>query len=492
MSRILALDWDRREARYVLANANGTKVSVRAAASVPLVDVVEGGGEPHPDLANSLRAALSREKVGRVVTLVGVDRGSIELLQLTVPPARDEELPELVFNQAMRDSPTITEDSSIDFFALGDNPAKPRRVTAAALAPERLARITETCRVVGVKPQRMLLRPFASASLFARTASPLDEPCLLVNLVADEVDLTVLDEGKVLFSRTVRLPHSSDEQQTDQRVLAEIHRSLAVALPSQLDDTPVGRVYVFGGPGEHQELIERIGEELSLAAEAFDPFEAVDATSAAVPGHGGRFASLLGMVLDEAHGSHAVDFLHPREKPKPLDRRRVAVLAAAVVTGLAVVVGYYVSGALADVDARNRQLGRRLGELNALLNQNANDFQVFQAVRDWQSGGVLWLEELRELSLALPDGEDMVILRMSLSPARSGAGGVIGLQGVVRDSSTVVVMEQGLRDGAHQIRSPSVYQRAKDASYPWAFDATVFAAGRTKSQYTRHLPDPAP
>ncbi|NUQ62638.1 MAG: hypothetical protein HUU20_09125, partial [Pirellulales bacterium] len=112
---LLAVDWDRREARYVLASASGERLRIHAVAAVPLVDVIEGGHAPHPDIGNSLRAALADQKVGRPTTLVGVDRSSVELLQFTLPPAQDGELPEMVANQAMRESPQVSEESIIDF-----------------------------------------------------------------------------------------------------------------------------------------------------------------------------------------------------------------------------------------------------------------------------------------------------------------------------------------------------------------------------------------
>ena len=90
MARILAVDWDRHEARYVLATASGGKVKVEAVEAVPLVDVAEGGAEPHPDLSGSLGAALADQKTGRLATLVGVERSGIELLHFTLPPAKDK------------------------------------------------------------------------------------------------------------------------------------------------------------------------------------------------------------------------------------------------------------------------------------------------------------------------------------------------------------------------------------------------------------------
>ena len=136
-----------------------------------------------------------------------------------MPPARDDELPELVTNQALRESTAFSDKASMDFLALDDDPTQPRQVIVAVLGEAQLERIRATCAASGIKPRRMLLRPYASASLFSRTASPREDVCLLVNRVADEVDLTVLVRGKVVFSRTARLPAEVDKDTATERLV---------------------------------------------------------------------------------------------------------------------------------------------------------------------------------------------------------------------------------------------------------------------------------
>ena len=107
MGKILAIDWDRHHLRYVLAMTGRRTVKVLAASALPMMMTqTEGDPEERPDPAGTLRAKLGR-KLSRLPALIGVDRASIETMTLTLPPATDDELPELVFNQAMRDSPRI-------------------------------------------------------------------------------------------------------------------------------------------------------------------------------------------------------------------------------------------------------------------------------------------------------------------------------------------------------------------------------------------------
>jgi hypothetical protein len=66
--------------------------------------------------------------------------------------------------------------------------------------------------------------------------------------------------------------------------------------------------------------------------ELFDPFDELTLgpqLKSRRPEHVGRFAPLLGLLVDEAGGaSHAIDFLHPRKKVEKADNRRRNLLIA--------------------------------------------------------------------------------------------------------------------------------------------------------------------
>jgi len=490
MARILAIDWDRHEARYVLATASRGKVKVVAVESISLVDVAEGGEEPKPDLSGSLAAALADQAVARAVTLVGVERSSIELLQFVLPPAKDTELPELVANQAMRESQLITEQSVIDFLVIGSDPSVPRSVTAAAMSSEELGRIQRTCEAAGVKPTRMLLRPFASASLFARTESP-PETCLLVNRINAEVDLTILAERKPVFFRTIRLPESANETQVVGRLLAEINRTLAAAPESHLGDETVQCIYVFGRSDDHQGLVDQIRDGLSLPAKVFDAFEALHVPERLVPAGCGRFAPLLGMVLDEAAGSHAVDFLHPKKIPQPVNRRRLAIIGAGAIAAVILGVAFNVWSTWSEVNRENAALTKRLREVNATIKKTSDKMKLIEAVRNWRARDVIWLDELRDLSLRFPPPRDAVVLRMSMTFSQSG--GSIDLEGLVRDPKIVVNMEGQVRDRYRTVVSRRVQERKLERDYTWLFETSMSVAPRDEvrdqGRYVAHLPE---
>src|SRR6516164_928482 len=101
MPRILAIDWDRLEARAVLLQAGPTGTSVSRAWIVPLTQV-DGAAPTGSHLGRQLAAALAGESLEKTTTLVGVGREQVQMKLLALPPAPGEELPELVRFQAER------------------------------------------------------------------------------------------------------------------------------------------------------------------------------------------------------------------------------------------------------------------------------------------------------------------------------------------------------------------------------------------------------
>ena len=494
MGKILAIDWDRHQLRYVLAVIGRRTVKVLAASAVPMMmRQDEDDPEERPDPAGTLRAKLGR-KASRLPALVGVDRASIETLTLTLPPATDAELPELVLNQAMRDSPSVTEDTPLDFLPQNDDPTEPREVLVATLAPDAMRQIKRACTEAGIKPARMLMRPYASASLFLRSElAENGEASLLVNLVGDEVDLTVVAEGKIVFTRTARIPHSDDQAETDQRVLAEIGRTLMVAMQHQIGDQSVRRICLCGSQGDRQGLSDGATEQFELPVVEFDPFDAVEIARKAIPDEPGSFTSLLGMLLDEAYNAqHAIDFLNPREVPKPPDRRRLY----AAVAGLLIIGGLYVwddqSSELEKLDATIATLTQEHNKREQMATVAANQIQIASALRAWHSTEINWLDELRDLSVRFPSGQDMVVLRMNLSPGRRG-GGAVTFSGLARAPKILVGMEDDMRrDGLHDISSKRLQERGPGGELAWSFETSMTVAPRTTQTYLVHLePEPA-
>jgi hypothetical protein len=492
MAKLLAIDWDRSEARFVYASGHGSQLHILAAESVAIAEVAERSDEETAlEIGVQLRAALDRHNVGQAPALVAIERTGLELLPLSLPPAADAELPELVANEVLREGPSVAEGAAFDFLALTADAAAPRKVLAAVLPPEQRRRIEATLEAGHVQSRRWLPRIFAAAALFQRLAPPSDEWHLLVHPGAEEVDFLVFHAGRIVFARTARLPSGSDDEQRDVWLESEIHRTLTVAAADTGEASIVEGVYIFGGHDEYRALCDRVRQGLLLPAHALDPLEKYKLPPDFSAEHPGRFAALLGMLLDEsANRPPVMDFLHPHVAPRRLGRTKTIAFAAAAILLLAVVGGGYVWHNLSKVWQLNEKLAAEVKQLDGRVRQAAKTRRVAAAIQAWQAGDVVWLEELREFSERFPPARDALVLRMQMSSLPSG-GGMTTMQGLVRDPSLIVRLEYALRDPYHAVQSRRIQSGSRpNEEYTHLFDASMIISKRQKQDYLNDAPKP--
>ena len=473
MQRLLAIDCDTRELGYVFATASGERITLESAGTVPLGSGPDDRALTTEEVGKKLQTALAKHKRTGLKVLASVDRNSIELFEIVVPPASDPELPELVLNRLAMESATIADEAVVDFIAQSGGPTESRRVTAAALAKTELDRVTSTCSAAGLTADRLLVRSYETAALFLHQRSVTSGNFLLVNVIGDEVDLIVVDAVRILFFRTVRLPARMGDEAAEQRLLDEIRRTLLVAPQSPEIGHIIEVVYWFGAGAEHERLVAQISKEIATKVELVDPYAGFNVGKQWQSQSSGRLVPLLGMLTAEAHGAqHAVDFLHPRKAPKPPNRIRQLAIAASLIAVVGGAGGFYVWDGQAKADAEIKKLNESLANLDTLVKKTAEKKKVADAIEEWTSNSVVWLDELRDLSSKFPPGQDLVIQRLSMTPSRSGKA-TVSFQGLAREAKVVTRMEASLRDGRHEVQTPRVEERVQDKTYSWSFETGI-------------------
>ena len=487
MANYLAIEWSRREVRYLAASTKRSGVSVLAADAIPLEQAGEETESPESQVATSLQTALAEQHLGKPTVLVVVGRNRVELLDVMLPPAEDRELAELVGNVAQAESSALREGASLDFVVRDRNPKQQRSVSAAVLPAEELSHINAICDQAGLKPQRIGLRPYPTVSLLLRGDSvPSSGTAIFVNLIDDEADLAVVSDGCVTVARSVRLPAVGTEETAIQALLAELKRTLVIAPVAESGETAVETIYVCGRPAEHDDLIQRIHEELGLPVELFDVFAAAEVKGEGLPDEAGAFAPLLGIIKDEMQGTtgttDGIDFLHPKKPPKPPNHKRTAALITAAVLAVVAGGGYYVWNTLATVDAQNRILGKRANELNDLVKKARRKRALYASLYAWHASSVNWLDELRDLALRLPSQRDVMFQGLAASPSRGG-GSSVALEGIARSPDVVNRLEMEMRDQFHQIRTPRLEEKVEGKKSTWHFESSLLVKARDKAQY---------
>ena len=484
MSEILAIDWDQNEVRYLLGNVTGPRLKIRSLGTAPISSSAE---DEQSQVGPAIRSVLGKLRSGRSTVLVALRRADIEVLSVTLPPARDVELPELVAHAVLRQSPQLAEDATIDFVPLNDDTNEPRIVSAAVCPAEQITRIQRDCDSAGLTVNRILIRPFALPSLLedphARHPSS-----LLVCRVGDDIDLAVVAAKRVLYARTVKLPEQADDAATIERLLEEINRTIVVAPQSQIAGGPIERVCMVGDTDQQSAIVEQLGSHLSMPVDIVDPFRAVGVTGQVADATLDRFAPLLGMVHDEVKKQHAIDFLHPRRPPPPPNRRRQLTIAGAIAAVVIAIGGYCVWDELRGLEAQNDKLAAELRDLEELVKKATGHRRLAESIELWEARNVNWLDELRDFCERFPTSRNALVLHMTLTPSRSG-GGEIDLNGLVRDPAIVLRMEKSIRDEFHTVQRGRVQERVQEKAYTWHFDSTVTVRPKSKQEYLAHFPE---
>lgn len=473
MSRLLALEWDAKEARVVVGRKRAGGVTVEQAFAVPLQEREEGAAA-EADVGGAIAKVLAERGLSRTDTLVAVGRSSIELRFLSTPPVPPEELPDLVRFQAVKQFTTLGDDWPLDFVPISPNADGGTNVLAAAISAELVEQIRKTCTAATVSLSRLVLRPFAAAALLKEQLD--DGKCrMMVDLLKDDADLTVLIGPQVIFPRTVRQPAVSEAEALARVLLAEGRRTM-IAAQNQLGGRRVEEIVIFGDGEHHSVLKQLLEKELQVTVRLIDPFERVELSSEAKankPEFPGTFAPLLGMLLDEAVGrAPLIDFLHARKRPAPPNRRRTYILAGAAAAAVLLLALLGIQMRLWSLDDQVKLLTQQKTEQEKLAKASAKPVKDAALLDQFAAGDITWLDELSRLSQKFP-GPEAARVEDLTAQYLSKVGARITVTGVVDKHSTIRKIEDSLRDKQHNVFGKGGTIDPQLQGLQWRFDEDI-------------------
>src|SRR5262245_21560050 len=489
MSNLIALEWDDAEARVAVADSRRGSVVLEQAFSVALPKdktspeasgatgtISISGAYDLGAIGRRINDALTARGIRRVRTLVAVGRANIELKNLTLPPAPADELPELVRFQAEREFNTLTDEWPLDFLPIPGEEGETITVLAAAISPELVAEIQITCEGANLTPQRLILRPCAAASLLSRSKPGEEHKLrLLVDLLTEEADLTVLAGDSPVFMRTARLPADSATSDPLRTLLPEIRRTIA-AVHARLQGRQIEEIFICG-EGQGQETLAReIGRELSLPTEVFNPLSACTLGAElkrSMPDHPGRCAPLIGMLLDDAAGeANTIDFLNPRKKAEPKTRRR-ELLIAAVAAGVLLLAGAgWIGLQLHNLQGQIDELDLDIAQLKPKVEKADVSIKNAAKIEGWLAGDPSWLDEIAALSAKAPL-KDFVLIRFNTPAANVPGTSSMQVQAVVKNTDVGDRFTNVMRDERHVVRPKTSDDENKVAGFPVSIETEI-------------------
>ncbi len=471
MARLLAIDWDRLEARMIVARTQGDSIQIDHIATASLeLDPQESN---LTGLEEQLARALGRQRFPRCQALTAIGRSLVELRVLQLPPAPDDELPELVRFQALREFSALEEDSPLDYVPLDDAAAEAGEVMAASISSELAGQVRGALTTAGHEVSRAILRPCAAASLAMRRCERArGGVTLVIAQLADSAELAIAKDGRVVFTRSFRLPPDWHPGESGEPLLGEVRRSIAAA-QNQLSGSLVEHIVFFGTPSEHNSICQRLKERTDLDVELLDPFQGVRPAGAR-PEQPERFAALLGMLHDEvADVRPAIDFYNPRRKPKPESKQRLySLLGATAATIVLAVAGL--------IYWQFHQLNQDIVDLKATYRDIENENKRLRPAADiaqqldlWKESDRNWLEEFRRLSRSNSLTAEDFRIESLLATALVGDRGMIRITGRARNQESSSTLQKDLRDETHDVEVGRSSLTEDDLRYPHQFITVI-------------------
>lgn len=457
MAKLLAIEWDDREIRAVAGSSANGRISIDQILREP-IQSSSGDAPNSSDVARTLTTLVNQHGLKRARTFVSIGRSNVELKELTLPPATDDVLPDLVRFQAMREFNALGEDWQLDFLPLPGDPEQQRVVLAAAISPSNLANYTQVCQTAGLQLDQIVLRPCASATLVDQFA-PDTHYRLFVDVLADEIDLTVLAGSTPEFMRTARIYSGDPSAPVDiqRTILLEVRRTLA-AVSNKLHGSKIDSLLLCSDGPNQTQLKDLLETELKLPVQLFDPLSKVEIQrnlQANLPSHHSHFAPLVGLLVGgAAERTPLLDFLHPRKKPAPKSNKRQWSLVAGLAAVLVLALLASVASQVWALDAQIAEKNTRIAELSKNTKANEATLKAMKELGEWKVTDFAMVKEFESLLNLLPDAKSLKLTSLNFI-ANKETGGRFVINGVASSSDVVSKMIRDISAAKAELPHPN-------------------------------------
>lgn len=518
-SDVTALDIDQRMLRVVQVATGKTPGSTR----VKRVEVIPVPGEEF-DLANPQKVGewiarqLKSLHISPGTVVMAARRGEAVLKELLLPPLKDAgEMASMVHMRAARELPFPEKDAVIDFTvtkvptkkelqsakkeAIPATPDTKAHVVVAAVRRETVNHYQAIAEAAGLTLTGLALRPLASFRALKACVPEINgDAVALISVRRHEVDVDILIDGRLVFSRELSVNLEEPEDVTEaagQDCITQAAKEIIRCLHSYEGSEafkPLEHLYVAGGTGLEDNLRDIIRSQTDIDCKRMPPPTGVrlpkeretDAT---------RALTALGLALgfvDER--GLAVNFLAPK---RPVLRRNqgrakwllsVVILLALFVflfgarSKLAEEYEVKLSGANGLISTYSI-LAKREKDIGRWTRKNAD------SIRSWHGANRHWLEHVAFLSSVMPQCDQIYLLKINMRSAKTG---VISFQVQVRDSDVLHSFEKKLRNLGYIVKPVSFTPVNDKNGYKFraTFDLTL--PGRFPLDLLRHLDTNAP
>jgi len=282
------------------------------------------------NLPGAIKAALAQAGMGGGKAVAAVPRRMVTLKFARLPHATPEQIAGMVQFEAQQYIPFPIEEVTLDHEIVSDPSEELTTVMIAAARRSLIEEVMAAFDVAGVDVDRLAVSSLALAELCRECVVP----TALLNIEPAAIDMAVVADGRVVFSRAAALSEDGRTSAAPNVIVEEIVRSFA-AYENEHRGHPIGAVRIAGAPSAIQQLEEPLRDVLGTDTTLLDGSLFTREGQQNL-----EYAGAIGLALSEATSPLASINLVPasRLERRIAARRRIqsTIAVLALVTVLAV------------------------------------------------------------------------------------------------------------------------------------------------------------
>ena len=463
MADMLALIWPRSAGGAL----RGATVSSSGAVG-PTFEI------PGPVTGEGLKAAIAKAGAGAKSAAVALPRSVATVRRLDLPAVPDDDLPDLVRMQAATKSAAPLDQLALDFLPLPgaeEGEGSGRGVLLASVPATLLKEVRAVVGGAGLELASVGLNPGGTARLVAGRGTTAGTTLIVTRdgEFAEFVLLAVGPEGPRVVHTHAAHPTGEDAATWRKSLLSECSRMLvshADAAPG-----PVARAWAIGEDADA--LAAALAERYDCEATGAEDWSALGLTGGAGRSDPGALSGAVGLAI----GGPAVptlDFLAPRRKPEPVDRRLRNGLIAATALALVVGAGWFVLArqksdlrdALAGLDAQIASDEKFLDRNGPLADEDA-------ALAAWDAEVTDARGELARLDALLPGTDRLFLALFQLAPPTTRSRATVKAEGFAESTGLVREVERDLAARGYVVSPTQTARVTGREGYPVKFELSA-------------------
>jgi Tfp pilus assembly PilM family ATPase/Tfp pilus assembly protein PilN len=442
-TNLTAIELGSRTVSAVQARANGQGLQILSAASAGIAAVD----------AQSLRPALKNCGVEGGRALLLIQRGQALLRDLELPAGSPDELVSMVRFQVEREMPLPLEQIHYSYIETGRAGGKVQ-IQVVAVPRDVLDPAIAAMEGAGVKISSVYISTFGLLSLY-----PVGEPAALVEVAGGEMEILIIDAGRMVFSRTAPLVEGLEAE----RVAEEVERTL-LSYAAKAPGKEIRKVILAGEGPAATEVAQALRARLSREVVQVGPGDLETAAAA-------------GICLGVSQGRAMPDLLNPPvalRRYRPTRMHRVGALAAIIV----LLLFAWSQAALSEKRDLLAQRTKTLGELQPKAARVTQKEQWTAQAQQWYRDRNLWVDVLKALKQNI-NRDYLWIVSSTFEET-----GLVRLQGKSKDDKHVYDLVAALEKTAlfQSVKNEKTTTSSDKSEYKYDFILTAHLKGHDQKK----------